>query len=39
MINENNIVVLDTREKADYKRGHISQAVPHNSSSSKKIRL
>ena len=36
-INENQIVVLDTREKSEYKRGHISQAILHDSSSTKKI--
>ena len=36
-INENQIVVLDTREKSEYKRGHISQAILHDSSTSKKI--
>ena len=36
-INENQIVVLDTREKSEYKRGHISQAILHDSSSSKQI--
>ena len=36
-INENQIVVLDTREKSEYKKGHISQALLHDSSSTKKI--
>ena len=36
-INENQIVVLDTREKTEYKKGHISQALLHDSSSTKKI--
>ena len=36
-INENQITVLDTREKAEYKKGHISQAILHDSSTTKKI--
>ena len=36
-INANQIVVLDTREKAEYKKGHISQAILHDSSNTKKI--
>ena len=36
-INESQIVVLYTREKSDYKKGHISQALLHDSSSTKKI--
>ena len=36
-INANQIVVLDTREKAEYKKGHISQAILHDSSTMKKI--
>ena len=36
-INENNIIVLDTREKSDYKKGHIAQALLHDVSSTKKI--
>ena len=36
-INENKIIVLDTREKSDYKRGHITQALLHDISSTKKI--
>jgi rhodanese-related sulfurtransferase len=36
-INESQIVVLDTREKSEYKKGHISQAILHDSSSTKKI--
>ncbi len=36
-INTNQIVVLDTREKAEYKKGHISQAILHDSSTMKKI--
>ena len=28
---------MDTREKADYKKGHISQAVLHDITSSKKL--
>ena len=36
-INEDQIVVLDTREKAEYKKGHISQAILHDSSTAKKI--
>ena len=34
-INESQIVVLDTREKAEYKKGHISQAILHDSSTTK----
>jgi|TARA_B100001939_G_scaffold75884_1_gene63937 rhodanese-related sulfurtransferase len=36
-INESQIVVLDTREKAEYKKGHISQAILHDSSTTKKL--
>ena len=36
-INESQIVVLDTREKSEYRKGHISQAILHDSSSTKKI--
>ena len=36
-INNNEITVLDTREKADYKKGHISQALLHDITSSKKL--
>ena len=36
-INESHIVVLDTREKSEYRKGHISQAILHDSSSTKKI--
>ena len=36
-INESQIVVLDTREKTEYKKGHISQAILHDSSNTKKI--
>lgn len=36
-INNSEITVLDTREKADYKKGHISQAVLHDITSSKKL--
>ncbi len=36
-INESQIVVLDTREKSEYKKGHISQAILHDSSNTKKI--
>ena len=36
-INENDIVVLDTREKAEYKKGHISNAILHDSSASRKL--
>ena len=36
-INENQIVVLDTREKTEYKKGHISQAILHDASTTKKI--
>ena len=36
-INESQIVVLDTREKSEYRKGHISQAILHDSSSTKKM--
>tara|TARA_A100001388_G_scaffold222610_1_gene173396 strand:+ start:297 stop:704 length:408 start_codon:yes stop_codon:yes gene_type:complete len=36
-INESQIVVLDTRDKTEYKKGHISQAILHDSSNTKKI--
>ena len=36
-INESQIVVLDTREKTEYKKGHISQAILHDSSTTKKL--
>ena len=36
-INESQIVVLDTREKSEYRKGHISQAILHDSSSTKKL--
>ncbi len=36
-INESQIVVLDTREKTEYKKGHISQAILHDPSNTKKI--
>ena len=36
-INESQIVVLDTREKAEYEKGHISQAILHDSSTTKKL--
>ena len=36
-INESQIVVLDTRERAEYKKGHISQAILHDSSTTKKL--
>ena len=36
-INESQIAVLDTREKTEYKKGHISQAILHDSSTAKKI--
>ena len=36
-INESQIVILDTREKSEYKKGHISQAILHDSSATKKI--
>ena len=36
-INESQIAVLDTREKTEYKKGHISQAILHDSSNTKKI--
>ena len=36
-INESQIVVLDTREKTEYKKGHISQAILHDASTTKKL--
>ena len=36
-INESQIVVLDTREKTEYKKGHISQAILHDALTTKKI--
>ena len=36
-INESNIVVLDTRDKSDFKKGHISNAICYDSSTSKKL--
>ena len=36
-INESQIAVLDTREKTEYKKGHISQAILHDASTIKKI--
>ena len=36
-INESQIAVLDTREKTEYKKGHISQAILHDTSTTKKI--
>ena len=36
-INENNVVVLDTREKSEFKKGHISQAMLYDISSVKNL--
>ena len=36
-INEDNIIILDTREKSDFKKGHISNATSYELSSSKKL--
>ena len=36
-INENNVIVLDTREKSEFKKGHISQAMLYDISSVKKL--
>ena len=36
-INENNVIVLDTREKYEFKKGHISQAMLYDISSVKKL--
>lgn len=36
-INENSVTILDTREKSDFKKGHISNAVNYDVSSSKSI--
>ena len=38
-INESQIVVLDTREKTEYKKGHISQAILHDVINNKKNRF
>jgi len=38
-INESQIALLDTREKTEYKKGHISQAILHDPSNTKKIDL
>ncbi len=36
-INENNVIVLDTREKSEFKKGHISQAMLYDISSVKNL--
>ena len=36
-INENSVTILDTREKSDFKKGHISNAVNYDVSSGKYI--
>ncbi len=36
-INDTNITVLDTREKSEYKKGHISNAICHDVSSTKTL--
>ncbi len=36
-INENSVTILDTREKSDFKKGHISNAVNYDVSSGKPI--
>ena len=36
-INDSNIVVLNTRENADYNKGHISNAICHDLLSTKKL--
>lgn len=36
-INENSVTILDTREKSDFKKGHISNAVNYDVSSVKSI--
>lgn len=36
-INENNIIILDTREKSDFKKGHISNATNYDMSSNEKL--
>ena len=36
-INEDNIIILDTREKSDFKKGHISNAASYELSSSKEL--
>ena len=38
-INEDNIIIFDTREKSDFKKGHISNATSYELSSSKKLEL
>ena len=37
-INEENIIILDTREKSDFKKGHISNATNYEISLNKKFR-
>tara|TARA_Y100000748_G_scaffold278288_1_gene255828 strand:- start:151 stop:558 length:408 start_codon:yes stop_codon:yes gene_type:complete len=36
-INEGNIIILDTREKSDFKKGHISNATNYEISLNKKL--
>lgn len=36
-INEENIIILDTREKSDFKKGHISNATSYELSQNKKL--
>ena len=36
-INENSVTILDTREKSDFKKGHISNAVNYDVSSGNSI--
>ena len=36
-INEDGVVVLDTREKSEFKKGHISQAILYDISSVKNL--
>tara|TARA_Y100000768_G_scaffold380203_1_gene356968 strand:- start:541 stop:942 length:402 start_codon:yes stop_codon:yes gene_type:complete len=36
-INENNIVILDTRDKSSYKKGHITNAINYDTLSQKAL--
>lgn len=36
-INENSVIILDTRDKSDFKKGHISNAINYDLSSAKSL--
>ena len=36
-INENSITILDTRDKSDYKKGHITNAINYDVSASRSV--